>query len=154
MIWLDSRARYRLSPRLKWDQEKKKLLRKHSLHSWFLPIETMWWTDSSTAWRDDKGGQKWHWEPMCRCGCFQGEHGIRRTQGARGLGWWGGGAWRCNDVLWLGVGCQNYSMKRVFFFLIEAHACLGTDVKVTCRVKECDMLRFWLEIKLIKIWQL
>lgn len=31
-------------------------------------------------------GKRWHQEPMCRCGCFQGEHGIRWTQGARGLG--------------------------------------------------------------------
>lgn len=33
----------------------KKLLRKHSLHSRFLPFKMMWWTDSSTAWRDDTG---------------------------------------------------------------------------------------------------
>lgn len=39
---------------------------------------------------------------MCRCGCFQGEHGIRRTQGVRVVladGGGVGGGCCCKDVL-------------------------------------------------------
>lgn len=38
---------------------------------------------------------------MCTCGCFQVEHGIRRTREHVDLADGGGvgGGWRCKDVL-------------------------------------------------------
>lgn len=111
MIWLERKARNWLFQRLKWDEEEFKWWRKHSLCSWFLPVKTERWTEGSTARRDDDHREeKWRKEPMCRCGCFQVEHGVRRTQGACGLGGGVGVAeddWCCKDELWWGVGWRK-----------------------------------------------
>lgn len=71
-------------------------------------------------------------EPLCRSGCFQGEHG-KGTQGAHGIDWWEG--WWL--VLWRRtlMGRWMYRLwKRFFFLSLQAHACFFKGFWVTCRV--------------------
>lgn len=132
MIWLDSSERHWLPPRLKWEEGKKAWENIACIHD-SCPVKTMWWTVVQQHREMTQGQRNETRNPCAGVDVSRESMGYReRVDLADGGGV--GGVWHCKDVLWWGVGCQEY--YEFFFVFLEPHAWFCTEVK--CHAEEMN----------------